>query len=125
MKRKRRIDNSPRTKPFGDDPFLLPAQMRWLAANTTTALQPRWAASIAAMSIFFIPIIASKALCFIATGGKRVGQHARVICQEIPHCRMSAFRGKADVARKAGSVRLPQRHLVEWPEFICVRESWS
>jgi hypothetical protein len=90
MKRKRRIGDSLKTKPFGDYPFLLPAQMRWLAANTTTALQPRWAASIAAMSIFFIPIIA--ALCFIAASRKPVGQYAR---RDLPG-NMSAFRSKAD-----------------------------
>jgi hypothetical protein len=37
---------------------------------------PHRAASIAATSIFFMPIMASNALCFIAARGQRFGQHA-------------------------------------------------
>src|SRR5712664_3184451 len=54
-------------------------------AGTSQALQPRRAASIAAMSIFFIPIIASKARFASSPPAASASVSTRgVICQEIP-----------------------------------------
>jgi hypothetical protein len=54
--------------------------------ETDEHLQPRRAASIAAMSIFFISIIASKARFASSPPAASASVSTRgVICQEIPH----------------------------------------
>src|SRR5687767_2431467 len=61
--------------------------MRMVAADVRALHQPRRAASIAAMSIFVIPIIASNARLAAAGSGSLIAfvSASGVICQDRPH----------------------------------------